>query len=131
MPKFKNTTTLVEDNASRLTEAGDAYTHSFEKYSYREDDDLPFDPDPFPEDEEESPPPPPKEVPKPLKKFLIKFVWTYREGERNWQELALNVTAKSVKQACFKAHEKLRQKSNVYYKITDALESNDLKPIIA
>jgi hypothetical protein len=83
MPKYKNSTTPFEDNATQLTELGDSYTRNFEQYSYRAGDDLPFDPDPFPEDEEESQPSTPKKAPKskPLKCFGVKLVWTYREGK--------------------------------------------------
>ena len=61
--------------------------------------------------------------PKPLRTFGIKFVWTYREGTKSWQEHQLNIAAKTIKQACFRVHEKIKPKQGlVFYKIIETWE---------
>jgi len=103
---------------------------SYEQYNYRNEDELPFTAAPHLEYDDK---PVPMEhlyeddrnqgTSKPLKIFKIKFVWSYREGAKNWQEHELNITAKSIKQACFKVHEKLKHKRDlVFYKITGTWE---------
>ena len=115
----------LNENENRLSEAGDTYICDFEQYSYRAGDELLFGSIPFTEDdEEENVLEIPKKIPKPLKNFKIKFVWKYREGATNWEEHELNLAAKSIKQACFKVHEKIRQKGKdlVFYKIIGTWE---------
>ena len=103
---------------------------SYERYNCREDDELPFTASSTYLEYDDKPVPLEylykndrlQETTTPIKKFKIKFVWTYKEGLRTWQEHEINIAAKSVKQAHYKFHEKLRQKENIYYKITSTWE---------